>query len=161
MNHIDGTRVSSKEVSRVTLSEPVNEVIQDSTKGADHRKRQLRRQGHYNRRQICLAGNRRNVRFFGLRRSKTSRRYRYSKAGRRKYRSYNSSGSFGNRNHGNISSELKVCIVINHGNGLSTLYAHTLPGLFVCRSKVSAGQPIANIGSSGNVTGPHRNLRSM
>ena len=78
----------------------------DRHKGADHRKWRLRRQGHYNRRQIRLAGNRSNVRFFGLRRSKTSRRYRYSKAGRRKHRSYNSSGGFGNRNHGNISSEL-------------------------------------------------------
>lgn len=32
VTYIDGTRVSSKEVSRVTLSEPVNEVIQIGTK---------------------------------------------------------------------------------------------------------------------------------
>ncbi len=32
VTYIDGIRVSSKEVSRVTLSEPVNEVIQIGTK---------------------------------------------------------------------------------------------------------------------------------
>lgn len=47
------------------------------------------------------------------------------------------------------------CVEINHGNGLSTLYGHASRLLVTQGQKVSKGQNIAKIGSTGNSTGPH------
>lgn len=46
-------------------------------------------------------------------------------------------------------------LVIDHGNGLSTLYAHNTTLLVGVGSHVSKGQVIARSGSTGNSTGPH------
>ncbi|MFM7527667.1 MAG: murein hydrolase activator EnvC family protein [Nodosilinea sp.] len=46
-------------------------------------------------------------------------------------------------------------VVIDHGNGLSTLYAHA-SRLFVREGQtVEQGQPVATVGSTGLSTGPH------
>lgn len=47
------------------------------------------------------------------------------------------------------------CVFIDHGNGLSTRYAHA--SKLACRvgDTVRAGETIAYIGSTGNSTGPH------
>ncbi len=48
-------------------------------------------------------------------------------------------------------------VVINHGNGIKTRYAHMYPGSICVRAgqNVSIGQQIGRIGSTGNSTGPH------
>lgn len=46
-------------------------------------------------------------------------------------------------------------VKINHGNGYSTLYAHTSKILVKVGDKVEKGQEIALVGSSGRSTGPH------
>ena len=46
-------------------------------------------------------------------------------------------------------------IVINHGNGLSTLYAHNTTLLVSAGTQVTRGQAIAKVGSTGFSTGPH------
>ena len=46
-------------------------------------------------------------------------------------------------------------VVISHGNGIQTYYAHCSSLLVSAGQSVSQGQVIARVGSTGNSTGPH------
>lgn len=46
-------------------------------------------------------------------------------------------------------------VIIDHGNGLTTLYAHFDEIVVSVGQTVTAGQYIGNIGMTGNTTGPH------
>lgn len=49
-------------------------------------------------------------------------------------------------------------IVISHGNGVQTYYGHCSQLFVSAGTKVSQGQKIAAVGSTGNSTGPHLHL---
>ncbi|MFB7919229.1 peptidoglycan DD-metalloendopeptidase family protein [Streptomyces sp. NPDC056061] len=50
--------------------------------------------------------------------------------------------------------------VVNHGNGLSSLYAHMTRILTSVGDSVRQGQAIGTVGATGNVTGPHLHLEA-
>jgi murein DD-endopeptidase MepM/ murein hydrolase activator NlpD len=45
--------------------------------------------------------------------------------------------------------------MINHGNGIQTLYGHTSKVYVKVGQSIKKGQKIAAIGSTGRSTGPH------
>lgn len=52
-------------------------------------------------------------------------------------------------------------IVINHGNGLQTIYMHCHKLYVKAGTSVSKGQNIAAVGTTGNSTGPHLHFQVM
>jgi murein DD-endopeptidase MepM/ murein hydrolase activator NlpD len=48
-----------------------------------------------------------------------------------------------------------LCVLIDHGQGLETLYAHLLDASVTPGQSVEAGEVIARVGASGSATGPH------
>ncbi|GEA18289.1 peptidoglycan DD-metalloendopeptidase family protein [Moorella sp. E306M] len=55
---------------------------------------------------------------------------------------------WGNGIYGNM-------VKLDHGNGLETVYAHNSRNLVKVGEYVRAGEPVAEVGGTGNATGPH------
>lgn len=57
--------------------------------------------------------------------------------------------------HAGLKDGYGLVVEINHGNGISTRYAHANAVLVKVGDRVQKGQGIALVGSSGRSTGPH------
>ncbi|MFD3530282.1 M23 family metallopeptidase [Streptomyces sp. NPDC058664] len=51
-------------------------------------------------------------------------------------------------------------VMINHGGGLASLYAHMSDTLTSIGKAVGQGETIGRVGDTGNVTGPHLHLEA-
>ncbi len=56
---------------------------------------------------------------------------------------------------GGIAGGYGLMVMIDHGNGFTTLYAHNSEIVVKCGQDVGKGQVISYAGSTGNSTGPH------
>lgn len=57
--------------------------------------------------------------------------------------------------HAGLKDGYGLVVEINHGNGISTRYAHSSAVLVKVGDRVQKGQSVALVGSSGRSTGPH------
>lgn len=153
--YIDGVQVSTEEIDRVTLVEPINEKIQVGTK-----KTSVYGSGYEvitNGKFVWpVSGLYTITSYYGNRRSGWHTGLDISGG--------NASGKlvlaaesgtvelvkFSNRSYGNQ-------VVINHGNGIKTRYAHMLDGSISVSvgQKVTRGQAIGRVGNTGNSSGAH------
>ncbi len=60
--------------------------------------------------------------------------------------------------HAGLKGGYGKCVIIDHGNGLQTLYAHQSRLNVAAGQRVIRGQCIGAVGSTGNSTGPHLHL---
>jgi len=157
VTYINGIRVSKEEVSRIRVKEPVSKMVDVGTKST----RVNSSSGSYD---ISVSSGgfvwpapscHTITSYYGWRGSGYHSGIDISSSGARgklvvasKSGIVESAGwysSYGNQ------------IVINHGNGIKTRYAHLLDGSISVSvgEHVSAGQAIARVGSTGRATGPH------
>ncbi|WP_213999403.1 peptidoglycan DD-metalloendopeptidase family protein [Arsukibacterium sp.] len=54
-----------------------------------------------------------------------------------------------------LNSRYGKVVLIDHGHGYQTLYAHLDSFSVTAGQRINAGEPIGTVGSSGRVTGPH------
>lgn len=163
VTYVDGVRVSAEEINRVTIKNPVDELVDIGTKSATVSRgpKGSGVSGVYNA-------------------TPTSGKLVWPIIGL-----YRVNSPYGPRNGGfhggidlsgpNASGHIVVAaasgrvtaagwggpygyrVIVDHGGGMSTLYAHCLAGSVSVGvgQSVSAGQAIARVGSTGNSTGPH------
>ncbi len=155
VTYIDGVRTESQEIGRVTLIEPVAEKVQIGTKrpsvyGGGY---EVVSKGKF---VWPVSGLYTITSYYGNRRSGFHTGLDISGG--------NASGKlvlaadsgtvelvkFSNRSYGNQ-------VVINHGNGVKTRYAHMLDGSISVSvgQRVSRGQAIGRVGNTGNSSGAH------
>lgn len=60
-----------------------------------------------------------------------------------------------------VQSGYGLLVEVNHGNGYHTRYAHALSALVSPGEKVTKGQAVAVVGSTGRSTGPHTHFEVL
>ena len=156
VTYIDGVRVSTKEVSRTTVREAVDKKVQVGTK-----------KNSYSSGAIVSGGGRLLWPTVGAYSISSGYGYRNFgdgwHAGVDLVRPGGSSGctvvasESGTVTYAGWYNSGGVTVIINHGNGLTTMYNHMKSGSLRVYSgqRVVRGQAIGQIGATGYVTGAH------
>ena len=156
VTYIDGVRVSTKEVSRTTVREPVDKKVQVGTK-----------KNSYSSGAVVSGGGRLLWPTVGA--YSISSGYGYRNFGDGWHAGVDLVRPGGSSGCTVVSSEAGtvtyagwygaggVTVMINHGNGLTTMYCHMKSGSLRVYSgqRVVRGQAIGQIGATGYVTGAH------
>ncbi len=161
VTYVDGVKVSTEQVSRVRAVEPVDEKIEYGTKSRTITSSDSGKSSYTV--SVSTAGW-----VWPAPRCKTvSSPYGYRNSGFHKGVDLTTGGASGTpvvaAKSGTVETVVSSdsgygnYIIINHGGGVRTRYAHLYKGSMLVKSgqKVSAGQQIAKVGSTGNSTGPH------
>ena len=155
VTYIGGARVSSEEISRLTLKEPVAETLQVGTRALDS--------------SYVVATSFGGILLWpavGCDRINSDYAYRWGRLhaaldiGSSSGTSYGKTvvaAAKGTVVIAGVHSSYGYYVKIDHGNGMQTLYAHCMAGSLMVYpgEQVIAGQPIARVGSTGYATGPH------
>lgn len=155
VTYIDGKKVSSEEVSRITVKEPVNKRVQVGTRAPDESYTVTPSQGGMF---IWPAVNATNINSpYGYRWGRLHAGIDIGSATGTSLGKLVVAAAEGTVVVAGTHSSYGYYVKIDHGNGLQTLYAHCLAGSLTVSAgeKVYAGQPIARVGMTGNATGPH------
>lgn len=155
VTYIDGKKVSSEEVSRITIKEPVDKRVQVGTRAPDENYTVTPSQGGMF---IWPAVNATNINSpYGYRWGRLHAGIDIGSASGTSLGKLVVAAAEGTVIVAGTHSSYGYYVRIDHGNGLQTLYAHCLAGSLMVSpgEKVYAGQPIARIGMTGYATGPH------
>lgn len=157
VTYVDGVRVSSKEISRVTTKEAVTEIIQVGTKKSSGYGGSYTVTSYGGRFIWPTVGAYTVSSPFGRRWGRMHTGIDIVKPGGRSTGTLIVAAGSGRVIKAGRNGAYGNCVIIDHGDGVQTLYAHMLDGSIKVRvgQRVSAGQAIGNIGSTGRVSGPH------
>jgi murein DD-endopeptidase MepM/ murein hydrolase activator NlpD len=155
VTYIGGERVSSREVSRVTIKEAITEKIQVGTKKNQNTS-------------SSSGASKGKLRWPAIGATSISSPYGKRNLGDGWHGGIDIVRPGGSSGCTVVAAEAGVVtyagwynsggytVMIDHGNGLSTMYCHMQNTLKVrSGQRVSRGQAIGNIGATGYVTGPH------
>ena len=156
VTYVDGKKVSSTEVSRVTVAEPVTERVQVGTRALDEGYRVNSNSGG-----LLLwpaVGPDQINSDYEWRWGKLHAAIDIGSSGAASsYGKTIIAAAEGTVVVAGVHSSYGYYVRIDHGNGMETLYAHCMAGSLMVTPgmHVYAGQPIAKVGMTGYATGPH------
>ena len=156
VTYIDGVKVSTKEVSRVTIREAVDEKVQVGTKKNTGSSSNISYGGRF---VWPAGGGATHVSSYFGKRSLNGWHggIDITRPGGKSTGCPVFAADSGTVKLARVYSSYGYCVIIDHGNGLQTLYAHMKAGSLRVSAgqKVKRGQQIGEIGSTGFSTGPH------
>jgi len=142
--YVNGVEVSSKELASQVVSEPVDEVVLIGTK------------------QVSSSTVKKLGFIFPLPKGTYVQTSYYGDGRGHKGLDYGAdrgtsifSVKSGTVTFSGSNGNYGLCVIVDHGNGLKTLYAHCDKLLVGKGEKVSAGQVIGTVGNTGRSTGDH------
>lgn len=155
VTYIDGKKVSSREVSRLTVVPPVDKRVQIGTKAFDSGYTYIQSFGGVF---VWPAVNCDNINSpYGYRWGKFHSALDIGSKVGTSLGKLVVAAADGTVVISGVHSSYGYYVKIDHGNGFQTLYAHCLEGSLMVNvgDRVKAGQAIARVGQSGYATGPH------